>query len=56
LSPNRHGTTPAGTDHDIGMMLIELGLGDADGGIEIIVGQGRVQGFVAVAALASLPV
>ena len=30
------------------MMAVELGLGDADGGIEIVVGQGRVQDFVAV--------
>ena len=29
-------------------MLIELGLGNADGGIEIIIGQGWVQDFVAV--------
>ena len=45
---HRHGTAPAGADNDIGMMLVELGLGDADGGIEIVVGQGRVQDFVAV--------
>lgn len=30
------------------MMVIEEGLGDADGGIEIVVGQGRVEDFVAV--------
>ena len=39
---------PAGTDNDIGPVLVELGLGDADGSIEIVVGQGRVQDFVAV--------
>ena len=42
------GTAPAGTDNDIGLMPVELGLGDADGGVEIVVGQGRVQDFVAV--------
>ena len=29
-------------------MPVELGLGDADGGIEIVVGQGRIQDLVAV--------
>ncbi len=30
------------------MMAVELSLGDADGGIEVVVGQGGVQNFVAV--------
>ena len=38
----------AGTDHDIELVLVELGLGNADGGIKIVVGQGRIQDFVAV--------
>ena len=38
----------AGTDHDIELVLVELGLGNADGGIKIVVGQGQVQDFVAV--------
>jgi hypothetical protein len=29
-------------------MLVELGLGYADGGFEIVVGQGRIQDFMAV--------
>jgi hypothetical protein len=29
-------------------VLVELGLGDADGGIEVVFGQGRVQDFVPV--------
>ena len=40
---HRHGTAPAGADDDIGLMPVEFGLGDADGGIEIVVGQGRIQ-------------
>ena len=42
------GPTPAGADHNIGMMPVELGLGDPDGFVEIIVGQGRIQDLVAV--------
>ena len=38
-----HGPAPAGSDDDIGMVPVELGLGDADGLIEIVVGQGRVE-------------
>lgn len=33
-------------DHHIGMMLVELGLGDAGGGIKVVVGESRVQDFV----------
>ena len=43
-----HGPAPAGTDDDIRAVPVELGLGDANGGVEIVVGQGRVQDFVAV--------
>ena len=43
-----HGPASAGADDDIGPMPVELGLGNADGGIEIVVGRGRVQDFVAV--------
>ena len=39
---------PGWTDHDIRMMLIELGLGNADGGVEIVVGQSRIENLVAV--------
>jgi hypothetical protein len=38
-----HGPATAGADHNIRLALVELGLGDADGGIEVVVGQGRVQ-------------
>ena len=48
IDVHRHGTAPAGSDDDIGLVPVELGLGDADGSIEIVVGQGRVQDFVAV--------
>ncbi len=40
---------PAGADDDIGMVLIEFDLGDVNGTVEIIVGQGRIQDLVAVA-------
>ena len=33
---------------DIGLMPVKLGLGDTDGGIEIVVGQGRIENLVAV--------
>ena len=34
---------PRLTDDDIGQVPVELGLGDADGLIEIVVGQFRIQ-------------
>ena len=34
-------------DDDIRLMVVELGLGDAGGGVEVVVGQARVQDFVA---------
>ena len=36
------------------MMLVELGLGDADGGIEVVVGQDWVQDGVAVPPLSQV--
>lgn len=36
------------TDHNVGTMLVELGLGNAGGGVEVVVRQGRVQNLVAV--------
>ena len=40
-SPRHH---HAGTaDDDIGLMPVELGLGDADGGIEVVVGEGGIE-------------
>ena len=47
LDVHRHGPTPAGTDHDIGLMPVELGLGDPDGLVEIVIRQGRVEDLVA---------
>ena len=48
LDVHRHGPASAGPDDDIGMMPVELGLGDADGLVEIVVGQGRIENLVAV--------
>ena len=45
---HRDGSTPAGTDHDIGPMPVELRLGESNGGVEIVVGQGGIEDFVAV--------
>ena len=42
------GPAPAGTNDHIGPMPVELGLGDADGGVEVVVRQGRVQDLMAV--------
>ena len=44
---HRHGPTPTGTDHDIGPMPVKLRLGDANGRLELVVGQGGVQDRVA---------
>jgi hypothetical protein len=41
------GSTSAGADNHVGLPLIELGLGDAEVGVETVVGQGRVQNLVA---------
>jgi hypothetical protein len=44
---HRHAAT-SGTTHDnIGLMLVKLGLGDSQGGVKVIVGQGRIQDLVA---------
>ena len=43
-----HGTTTGTAHHDIGPVLVKFGLGDGDGGGEIIIRQGRVQDGVAV--------
>ena len=45
---HRHGAATAGADHDIGIPLTLFGLGDADGLLEIVVGQVRVENFVPV--------
>ncbi len=42
LDVHGHGSTPAGTDHNIGLVLVELGLGDADGETEIVIGENGV--------------
>ena len=46
---HRHCAATRTADDDIGMMLIVLGLSDADGGVEIVVGKGWIQHFVAMA-------
>ena len=40
----RHGTA----DDHIGLVLVVLGLSDADGGVEIVVRQMRIEDFVTV--------
>ena len=45
---HRHGPASARTDDHLGLMLIELGLGDTDGPGEIFVRQFWVEDFVAV--------
>ena len=40
--------TTGTADDDIGMMVIIFGLGDADGGIEVVIGQWGIEDFVAV--------
>ncbi len=45
---HRHGTATAGTDHDIGPVLVKFGLGDGDGGGKTTIRQGRKQDGVAV--------
>ena len=42
------GPAPARPDDDLGLVLVELGLGDADGLGEVVVGQRRVDDLVAV--------
>ena len=42
------GTATAGTDHNVGLALVEFLLSDPDGSIKIVVGQGWVQDRVAV--------
>jgi hypothetical protein len=41
------GSTSAGADNHVGLPLIELGLGEADGRLEIVVAEGRVENLVA---------
>ncbi|MCL4203271.1 MAG: hypothetical protein KJ000_12290 [Pirellulaceae bacterium] len=41
------------TDHHVGPALVELGLGDSDGGGEIVVGQLGIQDLVAVGSEAN---
>ena len=48
IDVHRHGPATGTSDHNIGPVLVILGLGDPDGSIEIVVGQGRLQNFVAV--------
>jgi hypothetical protein len=45
---HRHGPASAGTDNHVGLPTVELGLGDADGGIKVVVGKGGVQDLMAV--------
>jgi len=45
---HRHCAATAGTDDDIRLVLVEFGLGEPDGGIEIVVGQVWIEDFVAV--------
>ncbi len=43
-----HRPATAGANNDSGMMPVVFSLGNGNGGIEIIVGQGRVQDLMAV--------
>src|ERR1019366_10068788 len=43
-----HDTAPARSHDDLGLMLVELILGDLDGSVEILVGQLRVDDLMAV--------
>ncbi len=43
-----HRSTPTRADHNIWMMLVEFHLGNANGFLEIIVGQGRIHNRVTV--------
>lgn len=43
-----HHFTPAGADHNIGLLPVKLSLSDANGGVTITSGQGRAQDLVAV--------
>ena len=48
LSIHGHGPTPTGGDDDIRFPSVVLGLGDGDGGVEVVVGQGGVEDFMDV--------
>ena len=41
-------TATGATDNDIGILPVELGLGDANGGVEIVVGEGWVQDLMSL--------
>ena len=45
---HRHSAATGTADDDIGMLLIEFGLGDADGFVEVVVRKSRVDDLVAV--------
>ena len=42
------GSTPTRSDYNIGMVPVELGLGNENGFVEILIGQSRIQDLVAV--------